>query len=241
MAITNDLLYNRQAQLDLDIPTNVCVVGLGGIGAWVAILSAMSGVPNLYLFDPDKIEEHNRNRLPFCQGSLNQTKVDVVRNYILAIRPEATVVAIPEKLEGIMLTIQLSVSGYIVDCTDSPKAQFTIYNACKKMGVKYIRAGYDGTHITVAGVVSGWIKTGVEEEAYTVNPSWVVPAVTVAALAVGKMMKYPNQEVSLDISEIGIPVLQRNKKLTARCVEEVGGRPVTTRPASRYGRVTRGF
>jgi hypothetical protein len=92
-----------------------------------------------------------------------------------------------------------------------------LYNECKKAGIPFIRAGYDGTHITVTSVVNGWIKNNSENEEYTVRPSWVVPAVTVAALAVGKMMKYPNQETSLDIAEIGIPVLQRMKKLTPSC------------------------
>lgn len=222
-------LYDRQQSLTLALPPSITVVGCGGIGSWVAILAAMSGVSSLYLFDPDIMEETNRNRLPFCQSSLNRPKVDIVAEYIRAIRPDAIVVAIPEKLEGVLLDIQLSVSAVIVDCTDSPRAQFSIYNECKKRGTNYIRAGYDGTRITVTSSVSGWIKTDVEEENYTVNPSWVVPAVTVAALAVGKMEKFFDQEVSLDISEIGIPVLQRNRRITARCRQA----PQTPRPAPR--------
>jgi len=212
-----DDLYARQREIGLTLPYSLTIAGVGGIGSWVAILSAMSGVSNLYLFDPDVMEEHNRNRLPFCQGSLNRPKVEVVKEYILSIRPDAIVVPIPEKLDGILLSIQLSVSSLIVDCTDSPRAQFNIYNECKRTRVNYIRAGYDGTRITITSNVSGWIRTDVEEENYTNNPSWVVPAVTVAALAVGKMEKYFNQEVSLDISEIGIPVLERQRRVTARC------------------------
>jgi len=229
----NGLLYDRQREIGLTIPSSITVVGCGGIGSWVAILSAMSGVENIFLFDGDVMEETNRNRLPFCQGSLNRAKVDVVAEYIKAIRPDAIIVAVKEKLEGILLEIQLSISNWIVDCTDSPKAQFTIYNACKKKGVNYIRAGYDGTRIMVTSNVSGWIKTDVEEEAYTVNPSWVVPAVTVAALAVGKMEKYTDQEVGLDISEIGIPQVQRQRRLTARCNQETPT-VVATRARRRY-------
>lgn len=210
-------LYTRQREIGLFLPHSLTIAGVGGIGSWVAILSAMSGIGNLYLFDPDIMEEHNRNRLPFCQGSLNRPKVEVVRELILSLRPDAIVVAIPEKLDGILLSIQLSVSEVIVDCTDSPRAQFNIYNECKKHTVRYIRAGYDGTRITVTSNVSGWIRTDVEEETYTINPSWVVPAVAVAALAVGKMEKYFNQEVSLDISEIGIPIVERQRRVTARC------------------------
>lgn len=221
-------IYTRQQQLKLTTPHTVTVVGCGGIGSWVAILSAMSGVKNLTLFDPDVMEESNRNRLPFCQSSLNRPKVEVVQDYIMGIRPEANVIAIEERLDGVLLDIQMSTSGFIVDCTDSPKTQFMLYNRCKAVydgrqtifpqGPRYIRAGYDGTNITVTSNVSGWIKVNEEEEAYVINPSWVVPAVVVAALAVGKMMKYQNQEVSGDIGDIGIAVLKEQAaKLTPRC------------------------
>ena len=214
--------YIRQEQLQLNIPASVTVVGCGGIGSWVAIMSAMSGVPSLYLFDDDIMEESNMNRLPFCQASLNRPKVDVVAEYIRAIRPDATVVPIKQKLEGMLLDIQMSVSEYIVDCTDSPRSQIDMYNKCKHNSVNYIRAGYDGTNITVTSNVSGWIRTDVEEEHYNFNPSWVVPSSIVAALAVAKMEKFPNQEVALDISEIGIPVVARHRRLTARCRQPAG-------------------
>ena len=212
-------LYDRQEALQLNVPSAITIAGLGGIGSWVAIDAAMSGVSNLYLFDPDVMEEHNRNRLPFCPSSINRPKVEVVRDYIMGIRPDAIVVAIQAKLEDILLDVQISVSTYLVDCTDSPKAQFTIYNACKKAGRRFIRAGYDGTHITVTSVVNGWMKQE-EVETYAVAPSWIVPAQMVAAMAVAKMMKYPDQEVSLDIGEIGIPMLQKAKRLTDRCNQE---------------------
>lgn len=210
--------YARQRALDLTTPPNVTVVGCGGVGCWVAIDAAMSGVGNIFLFDPDTIDESNRNRLPFCSGSINRPKVDVVREFIMAIREDAIVVAIKEKLEGVLLEIQLTLGHIIIDCTDSPRAQLNIHKACVNRGIPYIRAGYDGTHMTVTSNVSGWIRNE-EEETYTITPSWVVPAQVVAALAVGKMMKFTNQEVSLDIGEIGIPVLQRRRRVTARCAQ----------------------
>ena len=214
-------LYSRQAQLELCIPREITVVGCGGIGGWVAIFAAMTGIPNIYLFDPDVMEESNRNRLPFCQSSINRPKVEVVAEFIRGIRPDAVVIAIPEKMTEMLLRIQLlSTSTFcIVDCTDSPKTQIMLYNECKRNRANYIRAGYDGTRIMVTNVVSGWIKKDSEEEMYTVNPSWVVPAAIVAALVIGKVCKYNNQEVGLDISEIGIPALQRQKRLTARCYQ----------------------
>lgn len=213
-------LYSRQRELSLYYPQNITVVGCGGIGSWVAIFAAMSGVGTIFLYDQDIMEESNRNRLPFCQGSINRPKVDVVADFIRGIRPGTTVIPIKSRLDETTAKIQITTGCYVMlDCTDSPKTQIMLYNLCKNYGTRYIRAGYDGTRIMVTSVVSGWIKKDADEEPYEVNPSWVVPAAVVAALAVGKMMKFHDQEVGLDLSEIGIPVLEKQKRITARCYQ----------------------
>ena len=210
-------LYERQQALELTIPESVTVVGLGGIGFWASVYLAMSGVTNLYLFDADVIEESNRNRLPICQGSVGLPKVQVVKDYILAIRPDCNCVAIQEKMEGILLDIQVGISTVVLECTDSTKSQLLVYNACKKAGVSFVRAGYNGTHMSVLHHVPTWCKAE-EDSEYTITPSWVVPASIVAALAVGKIMKYPMQSVGIDLSEIGVPLAEKNtKRLTSRC------------------------
>lgn len=238
----NPLLYDRQRTLNLNTPTAVTVAGLGGIGAWAAIDLAMSGVPQLYLFDPDVMEESNRNRLPFCQGSLNRPKAEVVRDFIMAIRPDCLCTAVQDKLAGIFLEIQLQVSNYILDCTDSPRSQFQIYNACKTKGVRYVRAGYNGTGMTVTGHISGWVKSanhdGEEQANYAVAPSWVVPAQIVAALAVGKIMKWTDQEVACDVGDIGIEVLLRQGRITPRCHQ--AGTTEEIREARTTGRIRTG-
>jgi len=227
-----ELVYARQEQLLLSVPSSVTVVGVGGVGTWVAIQAAMSGVGELHLFDADVLEEHNRNRLPFCQGGLNRPKVDVVADFIRAIRPDCLVWAIHERLEGEdNIRNQLQISHTIVDCTDSPRTQIELYKVCGQYGGLYIRAGYDGTHITVSSSVPGWIKNA-ERETYEINPSWVVPSVVVAALAVGKLMKYPDQEVSLEIGEIGIPMLNRIPPPGARC-RQSGSSETSTRTRRR--------
>jgi len=234
--MTDNLLYSRQQELNLNIPDNVCVAGCGGIGGNAAIELAMVGVKNLYLFDPDVLEESNRARLPFCQSSLNQPKVEVIRDYIACIRPDCLVVAVNTKLEGIFLEIQLGVSQWILDCTDSPRAQFTIYKACKEKGVNYVRAGYDGEHMTVTSNISGWVKSatanGEEQANYTINPSCRVTAMMPALLAVWKIIHSPNQEVSCNVSDIGIEVLMRQERPTARCYQAGSDRTIND------GRVT---
>lgn len=215
--------YSRQEALSLHVPGSVTIVGVGGVGSWVAILSAMSGVKNIFLFDPDTVEPSNLNRLPFCEGSIGKKKVDVVVDHVLAIRPECNIVGIAEKLEDMFVPVVLQYTNVLIECTDSPVSQLKLYNACKDSFTKFIRAGYDGTRMTVTSTVSGWIRQD-EEVDYTIQPSWVVPAVTVAAIAVGKMMKWFEQETSVNMSDIGVDVLQKRSRLTQRCVQISGRR-----------------
>jgi hypothetical protein len=65
--------------------------------------------------------------------------------------------------------------------------------------MKYLKAGYDGEEFSIHNSVAEW---GEAEDGYRVVPSWVVPAVTVAALTVAKIMKYPNAEIVSNINGV---------------------------------------
>ncbi len=179
-------LYKRQETLKLNIPNKVAVVGCGGIGYWVAKFLAMSGVEELHLYDPDTLEEHNLNRLDIPYRMLGKNKADVTKIAILSLRDEATIYAYPFKFSDLE-------KGYdwVIDCTDDGKSQIVNQEIAKNLGSKYFKAGYDGEGFGIHNTVAEW---GESTDGYTIVPSWVVPAVTVAALAVAKVMKYHDAE-----------------------------------------------
>ena len=192
-------LYNRQSKLDLKTSYTVTVVGCGGVGYWVAKYAAMSGINKIYLFDPDVIEENNLNRLDLPPSSIGENKAMITKKFINMIRPDCMVYAIPYKFQE-HLFIK---TDYIIDCTDKHKVQMEIEAVAKRIGVQYMKAGYDGQHITVADSVSN-LWTANEIDGYTVTPSWVVPATVVAAMTVAKIVvpKCQKAEISLNIDEI---------------------------------------
>ena len=69
----------------------------------------------------------------------------------------------------------------------------------QKIGAKYFKAGYDGENFGIHNSVAEW---GESTEGYTIVPSWCVPAVIVAALAVAKIMKYPKKEVISSVEKL---------------------------------------
>jgi len=78
--------------------------------------------------------------------------------------------------------------------------------------------------MTVSSVVPSWGAIGddtttPEETGYRVDPSWRPVAEVVACLAVAKLEKFPNLEVSCNLDEIGVSVLKNTRapRPTTRC------------------------
>lgn len=190
-----ETLYDRQKKLNLNLKQSLTIAGCGGVGAWVAIFAAMSGIEKLHLFDNDTWDVSNLNRVPFPEKYLGMNKAKTTQKYIEILRPDANVKAFHFVLQEFAFTK----TDWLIDCTDDYKAQKFHQNLAKKHNVRYMKVGYDGLHISIHNRVAEW---GKETDGYTIVPSWVVPAATVAALAVAKIIKFPSKEISCDIGNL---------------------------------------
>ena len=71
---------------------SVAVVGLGGVGSYVAESLARSGIGNLLLVDSDFVASSNINRqLPALQSTMGMSKTIVLRDRLLDINPECCI------------------------------------------------------------------------------------------------------------------------------------------------------
>ena len=177
-------LYSRQDLIGVRQPERVMVFGVGGIGSWVAIFSALSGASHLTLWDNDIVEESNRARIPFKRSDVGRPKTDALLDIILSFRPDLSVICLGKASE-VLLNIIPTNDDLVYDCTDNSEAQNLIHKWCKARGLHYIKAGCNSTSITVTSTRSGW-DTNPGQTGYTITPSWVVPAAVAAALAVYK-------------------------------------------------------
>jgi hypothetical protein len=77
----------------------VGVVGAGGLGSQVCQALAYTGVRSIGVIDDDRLDETNMNRVAGAFPSdESRLKVEVAKEYILKINPEADVIAIPRNL-----------------------------------------------------------------------------------------------------------------------------------------------
>lgn len=188
-------LYTRQETLSLNTSQTITVVGVGGIGFHVAKMLVMSGIERIFLYDPDVFEEHNFNRIDVPMSYIGRNKADVCAMALKALRPDAYVKYYPFKLNQDLY----SKSDWLIDCTDKQESQDANQALADRNGAKYVKAGYDGTHISVSNRVAEW---GEADDGYTITPSWVVPAIVGAAMVVAKVLKYSQKELSCDINHM---------------------------------------
>jgi hypothetical protein len=155
----------------------------------------MSGIEMIYAYDPDIIELHNLNRLDIPERFLGMNKADVIRKVVIWLRPLCTIYTFPY----VFSETQDTGTDWLVDCTDVYKSQLENQRIAVSRGMKYMKVGYDGNHISISNRVAEW---GEDEDGYNVVPSFVVPAVVVAGLAVEKILKGHEKEVSSNIVDL---------------------------------------
>jgi hypothetical protein len=126
---------------------------------------------------------------------LGKNKAVSTKTYIDILRPDANVKAFHFVLQEFALTK----TDWLIDCTDDYKVQKKHQNIAKKHGMKFMKVGYDGLHISIHDRIAEW---GEDTEGYTIVPSWVVPAATIAALAIAKIIKFPTKEISCNIQDL---------------------------------------
>ena len=112
-------LYGQQAYQQIT-SSHICVIGIGGVGSWVAESLARSGVGELTLLDLDHIAESNINRqIHALSETLGQSKIIAMQERILSINPECQVNLIDDHLSCENIPELLNNSfDYIVDCID---------------------------------------------------------------------------------------------------------------------------
>ena len=119
--------------------TKVAIFGLGGVGSFVLEGLVRAGIGNFVLIDDDKICLTNLNRqILATRKTVGQPKVEVAKQRILDINPNANVEIHQEffmpETEGIL---DNSID-YIVDCIDTVTAKIELVVRADKLNIPII-------------------------------------------------------------------------------------------------------
>jgi len=131
---------------------SVAVVGVGGVGSVTAEMLTRCGVGKLLLFDYDKVELANMNRLFFQPHQAGLSKVDAAKKTLEGINPDVAIETFNYNITTIdnydhfverIRTGSLTDGplDLVLSCVDNFEARMTINMACNELGQPWFESG----------------------------------------------------------------------------------------------------
>jgi tRNA A37 threonylcarbamoyladenosine dehydratase len=125
---------------------HVCIIGIGGVGAWAAEALARTAIGRLTLIDPDHLAESNINRqVHALTHELGKSKTQAMKERIDAINPQCQVTGVeefltPENVSGLLENR----FDYVVDAIDSAHAKTALIAHCRRQRIGLVSIGAAG-------------------------------------------------------------------------------------------------
>ncbi|KFM66028.1 Ubiquitin-like modifier-activating enzyme 5, partial [Stegodyphus mimosarum] len=149
---------------------SVAVVGVGGVGSVTAEMLARCGIGKLILFDYDKVELANMNRLFFQPYQAGLSKVDAAAKTLFLINPDVELETHSYNITSVknfkhfleVLKTGGKNSGpvhLVLSCVDNFEARVAINTACNELKLS-------------------WFESGVSENAVSGHIQFIIPGET---------------------------------------------------------------
>lgn len=131
----------------------VAIVGIGGIGSVTADMLTRCGIGKLLLFDYDKVELANMNRLFFTPDQAGLSKVEAAARTLNFINPDVEIVThnfnitSVEFFDVFMEEIKNGGIGgkspvnLVLSCVDNFEARMAINSACNELNINWFESG----------------------------------------------------------------------------------------------------
>ncbi len=137
---------------DKIINCKVILIGLGGLGGFMANHLVRLGASNLTLVDYDRYTLSNLNRQLFSSmETIGKYKAEIVKEHLHQINPECTVEVGISDIKDIPIE-DMRKFDYIIDAVDNPNTKIYIANLGKKLNIPVLHGACAGWYGQV-----GWI------------------------------------------------------------------------------------
>jgi tRNA threonylcarbamoyladenosine dehydratase len=142
-------LYGQSA-LQCFSQAHICVIGIGGVGSWVAESLARSGIGQITLIDMDDVCVTNTNRqIHALKSNIGKAKTSVMAERILQINPDCIVNEVDDFINADNVNQYLGDKqnpryDYIIDAIDSVRDKAAVLAYCRRQKLKVITIGGAG-------------------------------------------------------------------------------------------------
>jgi len=185
------------AEMEKIAQTRVLLVGLGGLGGFVASSLARLGVRSLVLVDYDRFSSSNLNRQLYSSvDTLGKSKVDVLVGELKKINPDIEITAFLDSVYNLDASVYEKV-GLIIDAVDEIKTKLFLENVSEKHHKPLLHGAVGGWYgqvgISLPGSLLlhdfyGSFSEGLEK---TMGAPTFIPPI-IANLMIAELIKYVN-------------------------------------------------
>lgn len=174
---------------------SIAIVGLGGLGGYVAESFARLGVKHITLIDNDVFEITNLNRqLNSYPDNLGQSKAQVAQKQLNRVNPDISVTAHHVRLDDSNAQALLRGHDIIMDCLDNIPTRLILESTANQLEVPLIHGAINGWYGQVSLVMPGsktlsklYQNQKERLSSYWGNPVFIVS--TVASIQVAEAVK----------------------------------------------------
>ena len=134
------------------------IVGVGGLGSWVAELLARAGVGFLRLVDPDRVDLTNIHRQALyteADAGEHRPKVEAAEARIAEINSGTMVEPIMTRLDRTNISLLAEGMAVLIDGTDNFAARYLLNDYAVKFGMPWVFAGVIRSEAQVMTVLPG--------------------------------------------------------------------------------------
>lgn len=195
---------------------NVCIIGVGGVGSWVAEALARTGIGSMTVVDGDSITRSNVNRqIHTLESSLGRLKSEEMRLRIMDINPECECRSVNDYINEDNVSELLN-SGFslVIDAIDRIKYKSAIIYYCKRNKIPVITVGGAGgllnpTKVEVSDLTKTWndpLSAGVRSRLrYKYNfPSNLKRSFGIPCVYSTEQRRYPEKDGTIGYSKPGV-------------------------------------
>ena len=137
-----------QDGLEKLVGKSVLIVGIGGVGGYVAEMLARCGIGRVGIMDFDVVDISNINRQIIALNSnIGECKTDVMKARILDINPDCEVIAINSRFNADSAAVLDGGWDYVVDAIDSFEEKVALICLAKEKGLNIVSAMGAGNRI----------------------------------------------------------------------------------------------
>ncbi len=134
----------------------VAVIGAGGLGGYLAELSARLGVGRLIIIDGDVFEESNLNRQRFSnEHNLGNPKAYEAKRELERINSQVEITAVHDRISAENGREILEGADLVLDGVDNARTRLLLQDICKLLQIPLVHGAIGGWYGQVSVVMPG--------------------------------------------------------------------------------------